>query len=199
MGERDAEAAAGGRADEVTRLLQAWAGGDAAAFERLVAAVYPELRRIAGRMFRAERREITLQPTALVHEAFLRLVGHRRVDWKERAQFYGVAATQMRRILVDHARARAAAKRGGSTPPASATLLELPSRDAAGPPPVDLLALDQALDRLAALDDQQAKLIELRYFAGLTVEETAVVLGISHATVERGWSSARAFLRHELG
>ena len=181
---------------DVTRLLQAWQAGDETALEPLLAATYPELRRIARNFFRGEARAVTLQPTALVHEAFLRLVGQNRVDWKGRAHFLGIAATMMRRILVDRARARAAAKRGAAAGP-PITVVD-PIARASGRAPIDLLALDQALERLAGLDPQQARLVELRYFGGLTIDETAAALDISTATVERDWRSARAFLRREL-
>jgi RNA polymerase sigma factor (TIGR02999 family) len=181
---------------DVTRWLVAWQAGDEAALEPLLAALYPELRRIAHNLFRGEARALTLQPTALVHEAFLRLIDQNRVDWQGRAHFLGVAATMMRRILVDRARARATAKRGaGAGPPV--TLVD-PMARAATRAPIDLLALDQALERLAGLDAQQARLVELRYFGGLTIDETAAALDVSTATVERDWRSARAFLRREL-
>jgi RNA polymerase sigma factor (TIGR02999 family) len=181
---------------DVTRWLVAWQAGDEAALEPLLAALYPELRRIAHNLFRSEARAVTLQPTALVHEAFLRLVGQNRVDWKGRAHFLGLAATMMRRILVDRARARATAKRGaGSDLPITVVG---PGGRAPTRAPVDLLALDLALERLAALDAQQARLVELRYFGGLTIAETATALAVSTATVERDWRSARAFLRREL-
>jgi RNA polymerase sigma factor (TIGR02999 family) len=183
-----------GRGD-VTRWLRAWQAGDEAALEPLLAALYPELRRIARQFFRGEARALTLQPTALVHEAFLRLVGQDRVDWKSRAHFLGVAATMMRRVLVDRARARATAKRGAGATPITAVDPVARANDRVH---IDLLALDQALERLAALDAQQAKLVELRYFGGLTIDETATALDVSSATVERDWRSARAFLRREL-
>ena len=181
---------------DVTRLLRSWQAGDEAALEPLLAATYPELRRIAQKLFRGEARAVTLQPTALVHEAFLRLIGQNRVDWKGRAHFLGIAATMMRRILVDRARARAAVKRDGAAGP-PITVVD-PIARASRSAPIDLLALDQALERLAGLDPQQARLVELRYFGGLTIDETAVALDISTATVERDWRSARAFLRREL-
>jgi RNA polymerase sigma-70 factor, ECF subfamily len=186
----------------VTAALFAWRRGDAGAADRLLEMVYPELHRIAERQMRREREGHTLQPTALVHEAYLKLVDQTRVDWRNRAHFLGVAAQAMRRLLVDHARGRARGKRGGG-----ATLVEFDSTAAHAPDralavparSVDLLALDQALERLAALDPAQARLVELRFFGGLSVEETAEALGLSTATAGRDFRSARAFLARELG
>jgi RNA polymerase sigma factor (TIGR02999 family) len=179
----------------VTGLLQAWGGGDATALDRLVPIVYEELRRQAQRYLRRETPGHTLQTTALVHEAYLRLVDQRQARWQNRAQFFGVAAQLMRRILVDHARQRQAAKRGGS-----AIQVPLDEGAVAGPESdVDLVALDDALTRLAALDPQQARVVELRYFTGLGIEEAAEALGISPATVKREWAMARAWLKRELG
>lgn len=183
----------------VTAALVAWGQGEAGAADRLLDLVYPELHRIAERQMRREREGHTLQPTALVHEAYLKLVDQSRVDWRNRAHFLGVAAQAMRRLLVDHARARSRDKRGGG-----ATLVEIGSADgeaAAAVPArgVDLLALDQALARLAALDATQAKLVELRFFGGLSVDEAAEALAISTATAGRDFRSARAFLARELG
>ena len=185
---------------EITPLLAAWAGGDPAAGEQLLPAVYAELRRQAARAMRREGPEHTLQATALVHEAYLRLADQ-HVAWRNRAHFFGVAAQQMRRVLVDHARARRATKRGGG---ARAITLE---GVAAGPGDgvaaderaIDVLALHEALERLALLDAEQARLVELRYFAGLSIEETAETLGVSPATVKREWAVARTWLRRELG
>jgi RNA polymerase sigma factor (TIGR02999 family) len=183
---------------DVTQLLVAWGAGDAAAAERLVPAVYAELRRQAARAMRREGCENTLQTTALVHEAYLRLVDQRRVVWRSRAHFFGVAAQLMRRILVDHARGRHAAKRGGGL-----QQLALVDADAAIPAAaevgVEVIALHEALERLAALDPAQARLVELRYFGGLSIEETADALDVSPATVKREWAIARAWLRRELG
>ena len=183
---------------DVTQLLVAWGAGDAAAAERLVPAVYAELRRQAARAMRREGSEITLQTTALVHEAYLRLVDQRRVVWRSRAHFFGVAAQLMRRILVDHARGRHAAKRGGGL-----QQLSLLDADAAIPASaevgVEVIALHEALERLAVLDPAQARLVELRYFGGLSIEETAEALDVSPATVKREWAIARAWLRRELG
>ncbi len=183
----------------VTTALAEWGRGDTGAAERLLELIYPELHRIAERQMRRERAGHTLQPTALVHEAYLKLVDQSHVDWRNRAHFLGVAAQAMRRLLVDHARGRDRDKRGGG-----ATLLELDS--AAGEAglavagrSVDLLALDQALERLAVLDPAQARLVELRFFGGLSVEEAAEALGVSTATAGRDFRSARAFLARELG
>jgi RNA polymerase sigma factor (TIGR02999 family) len=175
-------------------LLQEWRRGDPAALDRLTPIVYHELRALARRHLRGERHRITLQPTALVHEAYLRLVGGGRVPWEDRAHFFGVASRLMRQVLVDHARARQAKKRGGE-----ATLVDLTGADPAAPPRgVDVLALHAALDRLAALDATSERIVEMRYFGGLTVEETAEVLEISPATVKRDWHAARAWLLQEM-
>ena len=182
---------------DVTQLLLAWGAGDRAAGERLLPAVYDELHRQAARAMRREGGEHTLQATALVHEAYLRLVDQRRIEWRNRAQFFGVAAEAMRRVLVDHARARLAAKRGGG-----AHRVTLGDADAAvdGAPDggLDILALHEALERLAALDPDQARVVELRYFGGLSIEETATAMGISPATVKREWAIARGCRRREL-
>lgn len=180
---------------EVTALLLRWQHGDAAAFDQLLPLVYAELRSMAARQLRRERSGHTLQPTAVVHEAYMRLVDQRRVSWQNRAQFFGVAARLMRRVLVDHARARQAVKRGGLE-----TRVPLQDFDASvEPPAVDLVDLDDALTRLAGLDAEQARVVELRFFGGLTVEETAEVVGSSPATVKRDWRSAKAWLFRELG
>ena len=182
---------------EITRLLLDWGGGDPEAAERLLAAVYAELHAQAARAMRREDSGATLQATALVHEAYLRLADQRRIEWRNRGQFFGVAAQMMRRILVDHARARGAAKRGGDARRVTIERVE----DVAAPAEavgIDLLDLDDALQRLAALDASQARLVELRYFAGLSIEETAEALGVSPATVKREWATARAWLRREL-
>jgi RNA polymerase sigma factor (TIGR02999 family) len=183
-------------AADVTGLLLAWRRGDQAATDQLVAAVYDELHRQAGRAMQREGGDHTLQATALVHESYLRLVDQRRVEWRNRAHFFAIASTVMRRILVDHARARLAAKRGGGVVP-----ITLAGAERGGPQDtddVDLLALHEALERLAVLDPDQARLVELRYFGGLTIEETAEALGVSPATVKREWALARAWLRREL-
>jgi RNA polymerase sigma factor (TIGR02999 family) len=178
----------------VTVLLRQLRSGDQATRDLLAEAIYPELRRIAGHQFRRERREHQLQPTALVHEAYLRLAGNEAQNWESRAHFFGAAAASMRRILIDQARARRAEKRGGDqtardTGPAIAV-------EAA--PSIDLLALDHALTELAKVSPRQARIVELRYFGGLTVPETAEALGINARTVDRDWATARAWLRRRL-
>jgi RNA polymerase sigma factor (TIGR02999 family) len=184
------------RSAEVTALLLKWSEGDRQSLNALLPLVYAELRRIAFRQLRGERRQHTLAPTALVHELYLRLVDQRRASWQNRAQFFGVAAQLMRRILVDHARARQAGKRGGSTP--------LLSLDGAGEVPAaatavwEVLAVDEALERLAARDADQARIVELRFFAGLTVEEVAHALDRSPRTVKREWRLARAWMYRAL-
>ena len=157
--------------------------------------VYEELRRLAASQLRAERRNHTLQPTALVHEAYMRLIGQRSVSWANRAHFFGIASRMMRRILVDHARRRGRNKRSPGT-----VYLDLGnSETVVADRTPELLALDDALTQLEKLDPQQARVVELRFFAGLSVEETAEIAGISTATVKREWKTARAFLRHEIG
>lgn len=178
----------------VTGLLERWSQGDQDALEQLMPLVYDELHRLAGAYLRRERRGHTLQPTALVNEAYLRLIDQRTARWHNRAQFFGVAAQLMRRILVDHARAHHAAKRGGSQEDLRLSL----ARPFGEQPDFDLLALHDALNQLAEIDPEQGRIVELRFFGGLTIEETAEVVGISHATVEREWKMARAWLRREL-
>ena len=189
------------RGPDVTGLLVAWSEGDSAALDALLPVVYAELRRQARRALRHEAAGHTLQPTALVHEAYLKLVGQRPGRWLRREQFFGVAARCMRQVLVDAARTRRAAKRGGG---AHAITLSDAEGLAAAPAAADeaagddVLALDAALTRLAALDPDQARVVELRYFAGLTLDDTAATLGISPATVSREWTVARRWLRREL-
>ncbi|HUE83410.1 MAG TPA: sigma-70 family RNA polymerase sigma factor [Pyrinomonadaceae bacterium] len=179
----------------VTQLLLKWNAGDPAALERLMPLVYDELRRLANNYLRRERQGHTLQPTALVNEAYLRLVDQKNAKWQNRAQFYGIAAQLMRRILVDHARLRHAEKRGG----AEQQRLSITSAEAvATKPDLDVLALHEALEELAVIDPQQSRIVELKFFGGLSIEETAEVLGIGHATVERDWKMARAWLRRKL-
>jgi RNA polymerase sigma factor (TIGR02999 family) len=176
-------------AGEVTALLSAWRRGDDGARDRLVAIVYPELRAMADRQLRGERSNHTLQPTALVNEAYLRLSGLDRIDWQDRAHFVRMAARLMREILVDHARRRDAAKRDGGQR-ITLTGLELPADE----PALDVVALDGALARLEQIDPDKARLVELRYFGGLTIEETGEAMGLSPATVKRHWQAARAWL-----
>jgi RNA polymerase sigma factor (TIGR02999 family) len=186
----------------VTALLRAWARGERAALDELLPLVYGELRRQAARCLRAQPTGHTLQPTALVHEAYLRLVdrGGTGPDWQDRSHFFAVAARVMRNVLVDHARARRTAKRGRG-----AHVLTLDAADAqaaaaqrSSSTGVDVELLDEALTRLAALDRRQARVVELRYFGGLSIAEAAEALGVSHATVEREWKTARLWLRREL-
>ena len=181
--------------ENVTRLLERWGGGDREALDALMPLVEGELRRLARAYLRRERAGHTLQPTALVNEAYLRLIDQRDARWQNRAQFFGVAAQLMRRILVDHARARDAAKRGG---PQYAVSLSEADRVSARPE-VDLIAVNDALEELARLDPQQARVVELKFFGGLTIEEAAEAMRVSHATVEREWKMARAWLRRRLG
>ena len=180
---------------DVTALLGEWSRGDQTALNQLLPLVYAELRRVAARQLRIERADHTLQPTALVHEAFIKLVDQRRVDWQNRAHFFGVAATFMRRILVDHARRHRASKRGDGV--RCVSIDEAQAVAASNEMPV--LALDQALERLETFDADLAKLVELRAFGGLTIEEAAQVLSVSPATVKRDWRTARAWLNRELG
>jgi len=174
----------------ITRLLTAWQDGDATARDRLFALVYDELRRRAAVQLRRERRGHTLRPTALVHEAYLRLMGQDHARWEGRSQFFAIASEVMRRVLVDHARGRKAAKRGGF-----AVRVALEEDVAAeSPREVDLIALDTALDELAAMDPRQSRVVEMRYFGGLGTAQIAGVLGVSRATVDRDWRFARTWL-----
>jgi RNA polymerase sigma factor (TIGR02999 family) len=179
----------------VTQLLMRWGDGDQSALEHLMPLVYDELRRLAAAYLRRERVGHTLQATALVNEAYMRLVDQKHTRWQNRAQFFGIAAQLMRRILVDHARQHLAEKRGG---PEQQRLSLTHAEQVAGRQEVDILAIHETLNALARLDEQQSRIVELRFFGGLTIEETAEVLGISHATVERDWNLARAWLRREL-
>lgn len=178
----------------VTQMLNLWGNGDREVLDKLIPIVYEELRRQAARYLRRERPGNTLQTTGLVHETYLRLVDQKRVRWQNRAHFFGLAAQLMRRILVDHVRMRKAAKRGGSD-------LKLPLEEAMAVSTegkIDLLILDEALARLSELDQQQGRIVELRFFSGLSVEDTARVLGISERTVKRDWQVAKAWLRREI-
>jgi RNA polymerase sigma factor (TIGR02999 family) len=179
---------------EVTKLLASWGQGNAEALEELMPLVYGELRRLAASYLRRERSDHTLQPTALVHEAYLRLVEQKDVQWRDRSHFFAITAQLMRRILVDHARTHLAEKRGSGAPKVPLTEVIVMSQQR----PAELLALDESLTRLASLDAQQSRIVELRTFGGLTVEETAEVLGISPATVKRDWSMAKAWLSQEI-
>jgi RNA polymerase sigma factor (TIGR02999 family) len=182
---------------EISELLKAWSDGEPGAADEIMPLVYGELRRQARRYLRRERANHTLQSTALVHEAYIRLVGQRDVTWQNRAHFFGIAAEMMRRILVNYALRAACEKRGGEavTVAIDGGALQIADRTT----DVNLIELDQALDRLANLDGRQAKVVELKYFGGLSIEETAEVLGVSNATVKREWNMARTWLRAELG
>jgi RNA polymerase sigma factor (TIGR02999 family) len=186
--------AASSSSTRIDRLLADWGQGNEEARDALISVVYGELRRLARRHLWRERPDHTLQSAALVNEAYLRLVRQDVPQWQNRAHFFGVAAQLMRHILVDHARNRAAGKRGGGAP----RLALDPELAPAQNPEIDLVALDGALDKLTALDPKQGRLIELRFFGGLSIEETAVVLGFSPATVKREWATARAWMRREL-
>ncbi|HVF56603.1 MAG TPA: sigma-70 family RNA polymerase sigma factor [Pyrinomonadaceae bacterium] len=181
--------------DGITGLLEEWNGGSNEALEKLLPLVYRELRRLAAGYLRRERPDHTLQATALVHEAYLHLLELHHIRWQNRAHFVGVAAQMMRRVLVDHARVHNAEKRGGGQValPLDDDLMATPARD------LDLLALDEALERLAAAYPEKARVVELRFFGGLSIDETAGVLEISTPTVERDWRFAKAWLRAELG
>ena len=192
----------------VTGLLQRWSEGDRAAMDRVIPLVYDELRRMAQRQLRQERDGHTLQSTGLVHEAFMKLAEQDGVRWESRAHFLGWTATLMRHILVDHARARQAAKRGGGVAIESLEALSDNTQGHAaavhaaghgGGEPIDVIAMDQALQRLEALDAQQGRVVEMRFFGGLSVAETAEALAISPATVKREWATARAWLLRQLG
>ena len=173
-----------------TELLIAWSGGDKTAREQILPLVYDELRRLAAGYLRRERPSHTLQPTALVHEAYLRLIDQHRVDWSNRAQFIGLAAVMMRRVLANHARDRIADKRGGGAEHVPLTL----SGADIGTPEIDFLDLHDALDRLAEFDERKSQIVELKFFGGLTTDEIAAALEVSRATVEREWTFTRAWL-----
>ena len=179
---------------DVTLLLNEISGGNQNAAAALVSLLYDELHEIAARYLQHERRDHTLQATALVHEAYLRLVDQQNVEWKNRSHFFGVAAQLMRRILVDYARSHQAIKRGGSVPKISLDDAIVFSKEQ----PENLVALDQLLTRLSAVDSQQGQIVELRFFAGLSVEETAEIMDISPATVKRDWAMAKVWLAREL-
>jgi RNA polymerase sigma factor (TIGR02999 family) len=180
----------------VTDLLIAWSDGRREALGDLMPLVYEDLRRVAAGYMRREALDHALQPTALVHETYVRLIDQRQVKWRNRAHFFGMAAGMMRRILVDHARKRRAEKRGGGLE--RVTFEEDEEVAVGGPKEIDVLALHESLERLAAFDPQQERIVELRYFAGLTIEETAEVIGVSTATVVREWTIAKVWLRADL-
>jgi RNA polymerase sigma-70 factor (ECF subfamily) len=179
----------------ITQLLIAWGDGQRDALDQLVPLVYDDLRRLAAGYMVRETPGHSLQPTALVHEAYVRLVDQRRVQWRNRAHFFGVAASMMRRILVDHARKRRTDKRGGDVERVTLVGEEVAAAEQNG---IDVLALHESLERLAAFDPQQERIVELRYFGGLTIEEAAEVVGVSQATVVREWTIAKAWLRADL-
>ena len=180
---------------QVTQLLQQWHEGDQEALEALMPLVYNELKRLAGSYLRRERPDHTLQSAALVNEAYLRLVDQTQTRWQNKEHFYGIAAQMMRRVLADHARGHNAAKRGAGVPELELdeTIAQAQSRN------IDVLDLEEALQKLEKLDPQQGKIVELRFFSGLSIEDTANVLGISPATVKRDWAAARAWLFREIG
>jgi RNA polymerase sigma factor (TIGR02999 family) len=181
-------------ARDITALLGEWSRGNRGALNELLPLVYAELRRMAARRLRRERSDHSLQPTALVHEAYLRLIDQRQVDWSDRAHFYGVAAQVMRRILVDHARRHSAGKRGAGVQRVSIERIQVP----AAPAEIPVLALDEALARLEKVDRGLAHIVELRAFGGLTIEESARVLNVSPSTAKREWRAAKAWLIREL-
>jgi RNA polymerase sigma factor (TIGR02999 family) len=179
---------------DVTQLLRNWQGGDQSSRDQLLGIVYDELRRQAARYLRRERPDHTLQPTALVHEAYLQLIDQSRVSWESRAHFFGAAARLMRRILVDHARAHQAEKRGsGNEKLALDEAIAVPENK-----DLNILALNDALEELARMDEQQSRIVELRYFGGLSIEETATVTGVSPATVKREWAMAKVWLQNQI-
>jgi RNA polymerase sigma factor (TIGR02999 family) len=192
-GEKDVE---GARSAEITSLLEAWGRGDTTALDRLTPLVYEHLRMQARRYMRYERAGVTLQGTALVHEAYLRLVEAREIDWRDRSHFYAVASQIMRRILVDAARARTAGKRGGDMGRAAIDIDAIAAADTRTA--ADICALNEALDALARIDARRARVVELRFFGGLTVEETAEILRVSPQSVMRDWRLAKAWLMREL-
>ncbi len=180
---------------EITRMLQEWSGGKREALDELLPLVYSELHRQAAGYLRRERQDHTLQTTALINEAYLKLIDQREVNWESRTHFFAIAAQAMRRILVDHAKTKHREKRGGNDVKISLENIELISSDENL---VDLIALDEVLTRLGAKDEQQSRIVELRYFSGLSLEETAEVLGISRTTAARDWAMAKAWLHREL-
>ena len=179
---------------QVTELLERWSLGDQSALDELTPLVYNELRHVAEAYLRRERPDHTLQATALVNEAYLRLIGQKHGRWQGHKHFYGIAARLMRQVLVEHARKHKAEKRGGGRVAVTLDHYE----DVGDNPEVDILAVHEALQRLARFDEQQARIVELRFFGGLSIEETAETLGVGHATIEREWAMARAWLRNEL-
>jgi RNA polymerase sigma factor (TIGR02999 family) len=178
----------------ITQLLAKWSDGDQCALDELMPLVYDELRQLARSHLRRQAHSITIQPTALVHEAYLRLAGKQQLSFKSRAQFFGLAAKLIHDLLIDYVRQRRAAKRGGEQQQVSLSYADQAGKESE----IDLLALDEALQRLEAINPQHSRIVELRFFGGLTIEETAAAMSISHATVERDWSMARTWLYCEL-
>jgi len=183
-----------GETTEINQLLERWRSGESEALEQLMSIVYEDLRRIAAWQLQTERPNHTLQPTALVHEVYLRLAGNAQIDWKDKAHFFALVAQLMRHILVDHARGRTRHKRGGN---ARAVTLDEALRVSTASDP-ELVELDEALSSLAFIDERKSRIVELRYFGGLSIEETAEILGVSSTTVRREWTLAKAWLRREL-
>jgi RNA polymerase sigma factor (TIGR02999 family) len=181
-------------AEDITQLLLRWGAGDRSAFDQLLPLVYDELRRLARSYLRRHPQQSVLQPTILVHEAYLKLINQRQANWQNRAQFFGLAAKVMRDLLVDYARRAQTAKRGGGNYSVSLTEADRQGQQKE----FDLIALDEALDRLTVLDARHSRVVEMKFFAGLTIEEIAEAIGTSHATVERDWNLARAWLYHEM-
>jgi RNA polymerase sigma-70 factor (ECF subfamily) len=183
------------KSPEITQMLREWSGGNRESLDALLPYIYAELHRQASRYLRRERADHTLQTTALINEAYLKLIDQRTVNWQNRAHFFGIAAQAMRRILVDYARGKHREKRGGigDNLPLEAAALMVSEETS-----IDLVALDEALTRLAEIDERQARIVELKYFSGLTIEETAEVLRISHATVKTDWNMAKSWLHREL-
>ena len=184
--------------NEITAMLRAWSDGEQHASDDLIRAVYDQLRRQARRQLRRERRDHTFDTATLINEAYVKLVQQRSVKWQDREHFFALAAQLMRRILVDYARARYRQKRGGHDEAVELDEVMAAPQLALAPLDLDLVALDEALERLAKLDEQQVRVVELRYFAGLEIDETAKVLNISPATVKRDWTAAKAWLKYEL-
>jgi RNA polymerase sigma factor (TIGR02999 family) len=180
---------------EVTLLLKQWQAGNEAALEALMPLVYSELKRLAASYLRRERPDHTLQSAALVNEAYLRLIDQTNIDWQNKAHFLGIAAQMMRRILVDHARSHNTFKRGAGMPALALDEVVVPAQSQS----IDLMALNEALEKLEEIDPQQGKIVELRFFGGLSIEDAANVLGVSPATVKRDWAAARAWLYREVG
>jgi len=182
-------------AREITQLLKDWSDGNQTALDELMPLVYDELRRQASRYLRNERQGHTLQTTALIHEAYLKLIGINQIEWQNRNHFFAIASTAMRRILVDHAKERKREKRGGN---ADALPLDEALQISSNEKSVDLIALDEALNRLSKIDERQAKVVELKYFSGLSIDEIAEVLGIANSTVRLDWNLAKAWLKQEI-